>query len=137
MLNMLNMFKVHCRRAARRPSVLEQESGRTHARTHKITTIISLVVTGVHRFLLLPLDVSPHIIYTHIMYVYIYIYIYMYIHMYLCIYVYIYIYIYIYIYVYQFVGFLLGQSPDPFSGQRITVDFLNFIVFFWAETLTH
>ena len=70
------------------------------------------------------------------MYIYIYIYIYRYTYTHI---IYIYIYIYIYIHTVD-VGVRAKTHAFPvyFSTMlQLTVDFRNFIVFFWAETLAH
>ena len=76
------------------------------------------------------------------MYVYMYVYIYIYVYMYVYVYLSLYIHIYIYIYIYTHVTRSACRSPLPEEPQRLrskgymcihTVDFRNFIVFFWPR----
>ena len=55
--------------------------------------------------------------------------------LYIYIYIYMHVYIYIYIYIYVYMGLSRMECADG-RGIR-TVDFRNFILFFWAETLAH
>ena len=72
-----------------------------------------------------------------------YIYIYIYKHVYIV--EYIYIYIYIYIIISDVSRFSAGSkgahgsgsAPESERQKQHAVDFRNFIVFFWAETLAH